>query len=344
MSIYKNILIVRTDKIGDIVLTLPLAELIKRHYPESKVTFLVKNYTKNIVALNKYVDEIIVLPEIKGKPDYRSLLKTLKIKHYDAAVTVYPRAGMAWALFRAGINLRIGTGYRWYSFLFNKKVYKHRKYGTDHELDLNVELLTHLNINYTPAPNNVHFSIQPNQVDLYKVKMILEESGIQNAENALIIHPGSHGSAIDWPQAHFKSLIEILARELNIHIIITGSLNEFDICQSLVTSKKVKNLAGKFTLNELTALISKSAMLVANSTGPIHIAAAMNKMVIGFYPKIPAASVTRWGPYTENRIIFEPEIKCNNCTRKQCEEFDCMSSIKPEIVATEIISYFSGKQ
>lgn len=344
MSEYKNILIVRTDKIGDVVLTLPLAELIKRHYPESKVTFLVKNYTKNIVALNKYVDEILVLPESNGKPEYGSLLKVIKSKKFDAAVTVYPRPEMALTLFRAGIKARIGTGYRWYSFLFNKKVYKHRKYGTEHELDLNVELLSHLGINYTPCPDNVHFSIQPTQTDVDKTKKVLDESGIQNAENTIIIHPGSHGSAIDWPPEYFKKLVEILARELGIHILVTGSLNEFDICQNLVTDKKVINLAGKFTLNELTALISNSEMLVSNSTGPIHIAAAFNKRVIGFYPKFPAASVTRWGPYTKNRIIFEPEIECNNCTRKQCEESDCMSSINPEKVATEIISYFSGKQ
>lgn len=343
MSAKNNILIVRTDKIGDVVLTLPIAGIIKKALPGAKVTFLVKSYTRNIVALNKYVDDIIVLPEINGAPDYSRLTKTLRSKKFDVAVTVYPRAGMVWSLFKAGIKTRIGTGYRWYSFLFNKKVYEHRKYGTSHELDLNIKLLSHLGINYTPEPNSVDFSIQPGVEAAIKVKNVLEEKGINTLKKYVIIHPGSHGSAIDWPLEHFKELVHILARDLTIDIVITGSLNEFEICQKLVVGENVFNLAGLFTLEELTALIGKSKLLIANSTGPIHIAAALNKWVIGFYPKIPSCSVTRWGPYTNKRIVFEPETGCSNCTRKQCEELNCMSSIKPEKVANAVKTIFSGK-
>jgi len=343
MSDGNNILIVRTDKIGDVVLTLPLAGIIKKAIPGAKITFLVKNYTKNIVALNMHIDDIIVLPEKNETPDYSRLTKILRDKRFDAAVTVYPRPGMVWALFRAGIKMRIGTGYRWYSFLFNKKVYEHRKYGTSHELDLNIKLLSHLGINYTPEPNSVDFSIQPGAEAANKVKNVLEEKGINTLKKYIIIHPGSHGSAIDWPLEHFKELADILARDLSINIVITGSLNEFEICQKLVVSENVFNLAGLFTLEELPALIDKSKLLIANSTGPIHIAAALNKWVVGFYPKIPSCSVTRWGPYTNKRFIFEPETGCSNCTRKQCEELNCMSSIKPEKVANVVKEILSGK-
>ena len=87
------------------------------------------------------------------------------------------------------------------------------------------------------------------------------------------------------------------------------------------------NLAGKFDLSQLIAVINKSDLLIANSTGPIHIAAALGKNVIGFYPKIAACSPNRWGPYTNKKNIFMPEITCSNCTKKQCEKLNCMNSI-----------------
>lgn len=339
----ENILIVRTDKIGDVVLTLPLADIIKKHYPDAKVTFLVKNYTYKLTALNSKIDDIIILPEKDNKPDYKKLTWILKEKKFDIAVTVYPRPGLVLSLYRAGIPVRIGTGYRWYSFLFTKKIYEHRKYGTRHELELNVELLREIGINENPSPGSVHFSIHPKTESLTKVDKIFAEKNINTSFPAVIIHPGSHGSAIDWPEEYFGQLTGILARDLDVNIIVTGSLNEFELCEKISTGERTYNLAGLFTLDELAALIEKTDLLVANSTGPIHIAAALGKPVIGFYPRIPAASAVRWAPYTNKKIIFEPEKECNNCTRNECEQTNCMSTIKPEKVAQAVKKMLSGK-
>jgi ADP-heptose:LPS heptosyltransferase len=68
-------------------------------------------------------------------------------------------------------------------------------------------------------------------------------------------------------------------------------------------------------------------LFISNSTGPIHIAAALDRWIIGFYPKIPACSQNRWGPYTKKKYIFTPAIDCVNCSRQQCEKLDCMNTI-----------------
>ena len=80
-------------------------------------------------------------------------------------------------------------------------------------------------------------------------------------------------------------------------------------------------------MTELMGLIGKSDIFVSNSTGTIHIAAALGSPVIGFYPKIKVCSAKRWGPYTEKSTIFEPAINCKNCTRKKCEKLQCMNTI-----------------
>jgi ADP-heptose:LPS heptosyltransferase len=135
-------------------------------------------------------------------------------------------------------------------------------------------------------------------------------------------------------------LIEIVSKELNTQIILTGTQSEKPLCDELIIrkspDKKIKNFAGNFNLQELTALIDKCSIFISNSTGPIHIAAALGKYTIGFYPKIPACSAERWGPYTRKRAIFKPEIECSNCTREQCEELDCMNSIKVTDIFAQI--------
>ncbi len=95
-------------------------------------------------------------------------------------------------------------------------------------------------------------------------------------------------------------------------------------------------MAGRFNLDELTALISKSVMFISNSTGPIHIAAALGKYTVGFYPKIVSCSKERWGPYTNKKLVYEPQIDCKNCTREQCEKLNCMDSIDMTKVYSDI--------
>ena len=95
-------------------------------------------------------------------------------------------------------------------------------------------------------------------------------------------------------------------------------------------------LATFFAKSELICLINKAEIFVSNSTGPIHISAALNKYTIGFYPKLLACSAERWGPYTTKALVFKPETDCKACSREQCKNIDCMNSIQMPKVFVEI--------
>lgn len=326
----KNILIVRTDRIGDVILSLPMAAIIKKHFPKCKVTFLLREYTKPLAGNNPFIDEVITLIEENGKPSIGKNVALLKNK-YDVCVVAYPTYTIGLILFLSNIKTRIGTGYRWYSFFFNKKVYEHRKYGERHELEYNVRLLQPLGINEEVNEENVSFGISPSQENKEKVKNTLTSPGINFSKQIIIVHPGSGGSAVDLPIDKMKTIISSLSLE-PLEILITGSSSEKELCQSLVVNNSTINLAGKYNLGELMALIDHCDLMIANSTGPIHIAAALGKHVIGFYPKFTAAAPKRWGPYTTKKKIFLPTIDCGNCTRKQCEKLNCMDSIGTEEV------------
>ncbi len=332
----KNLLIVRTDRIGDVVLSLPLAPIIKNYLPDCKITFLVRDYTRALVENHPYIDNVIILREENKKIPLAKNVKNISKYNFDSAVIVYPTFLTSLIIFLSRIKQRIGTGYRWYSFLFNQKVYEHRKFAEKHELEYNINLLSKFGINEDAKPGKINFNLNPDPLSLKKIEHLLSGTEININEPIIIIHPGSGGSSVDLPQEKFKTLVQKISGELTNNIILTGNESEKELCETLKTNKSILNLAGKLDLSGIIALISKSSIFIANSTGPIHIAAALGKYTIGFYPKIPACSPQRWGPYTNKKVIFSPNLECFNCTREQCNKLDCMNSIEVTDIFYEI--------
>ncbi len=206
----KNILIVRTDRIGDLILTLPLAGLIKKQYPDCKVSFLVRDYTKNIVSNHPHIDEVLVLKEDNGNVSLSDNINLIKQRNFDNCIVVYPRFRISLIIFLSRIKNRIGTGYRWYSFLFNKKVYEHRKNAERHELEYNLNLLEKLGIKNSVAESNVGYDLKVDESSLKNVTRILVDEKLDLQKPIIIVHPGSGGSSVDLPINKFAELVSKL--------------------------------------------------------------------------------------------------------------------------------------
>jgi heptosyltransferase-2 len=247
----KNLLIVRTDRIGDVVLSLPLAGIVKKHYPECKITFLLRDYTKSLVENHPYIDEVIILHESKKKISLLSNIKLTASKEFDSCIIVYPTFIAALIIFLSGIKNRIGTGYRWYSFLFNKKVYEHRKYAQKHELEYNLNLLQHFGIYEKADYGSINFNIKINNESLQKVKKLLIDYEIKSGVPLIIVHPGSGGSAINFPPEKFKELINLMDSKLDAQILVTGLENEKDLCGRLIINEKIKILPAYWIFRNL---------------------------------------------------------------------------------------------
>jgi heptosyltransferase-2 len=327
MNSPKKILIVRTDRIGDVVLSLPMAELVKKKYPGCKVAYFIRNYTNPLIDGNPFINEVVIAEESEGKILFKKNLEQIKSKNFDTCVVVNPTLKISLMMFLAGVTNRIGTGYRWYSFLFNNKVYEHRKYAEKHELEYNVNLLNKIDIDFKDFSNEIKFHLKVDDKSSKQISLILSEKGIKSETKIIIVHPGSGGSSVDLPKEKLIELTKKLSELKNVTIVITGSKDESKLCSEFEIDQSVLNLSGQLDLSLLKALINKASLFISNSTGPMHIAAAFGVHVIGFFPKILSCTQKRWGPYTEKKSIFIPTIDCSNCSREQCEKLNCMNSI-----------------
>ncbi len=316
-----KILIIRFDRIGDVVLTLPMAEVLKRK-KKAEIWFLGRNYTRVLVESSPFVDEFISWDDFSNKSLSESA-SILRKNSFSEVYIVSPNFRIALVCFLSGIKLRTGIGYRWYSFLFSKKIFEHRKTAEKNELEYNLSMIGGEEGYTFPA-------------DFFAGIGATEKITPDDSKVVTIIHPGSGGSAADLPETHFRDITEKLCDDGRFQVYLTGSKEEFDKCTRVKGESNARILAGELSLAELTAVIKKSDLFISNSTGPLHIAAAAGCFVVGFYPKVIQCSAKRWGPYTDKKLIYEPEMECKECDLKQCARLSCMSSINSEKVVTDI--------
>jgi ADP-heptose:LPS heptosyltransferase len=301
----KRILLCRTDAVGDLLLTLPVARSIKEQNPDLFVALLVSRYTAPLLSAEPYLDEIVAIPG-RGFKDFgqtAAFARDLKKLKFDAILYFYPRLSLAFAGWRANIPLRIGTGRRAYSFLFNRRIKLHRRDSGKHELDLNYELASSTFPHLTAHDP----SLVVTEAELAAARALLHKYNVSEDHDWIIVHPRSHGSSPNWSLKRYRELSVKLV-ERGFRVVVTGSALEADLIQEEFdkSNDHIINLAGSTLLPELKGLIRLAPLLISGSTGPIHIAAAVGTPTVGIYPPQSALSQTRWGPRGGMSKIFTP--------------------------------------
>lgn len=327
-----NILISRTDSIGDVVLTLPLCGWLKKHFPECRIGFIGRTYTLPIINSCQHIDYILNFDELHWLPE-QAQISLIKQSGADTILHVFPNKTVAkWAK-EAGIKTRVGTSHRWFHWLTcNKLLNFSRKNSTLHESQLNFKLAKPFINEQIPELSVIAeltgFRCMDEASDLVK-------SYLSSDKTNIILHPKSKGSAREWGLANFKRLIKLLPAS-KFNILITGTEAEANQMSELFTEfPYLVNTCGTLSLDELIVLISKSDILIAASTGPLHIAAASGIHAIGLFPPIKPMHPGRWQPIGKKIKVFVKEIECNTCRHSgSCE---CMLSIDAGHVADYIL-------
>jgi lipopolysaccharide heptosyltransferase II len=343
----EKFLVVRTDRMGDVILSTPVLEAIKSVFPQSRITMMVSPYTKELLNNNPHLDDVILddyKDNHKGIKGFFRLMKKARNEKFDVAVLLHPTFRLAILLFLSGISYRIGTGYRWYQIFFNRKVYQHRKKNLKHELDYNMDLLKPLGISSQRILPKVYLSeaeknFSDGIFENFEIKK--SEFGPVEADLLLVIHPGSGNSSLNLPIKRFAQAADSLIENMKAKVIITGTEKEkalANLMESYMRNKPI-NLVGRTTLRQLASLLKKCDVLISNSTGPMHLAAALGTPTVAIFCPIFVAGPIRWGPYGEgHEVILPPVPICFKCEPKRCPHYDCMEKIKAERIVSKVKS------
>lgn len=336
MSNAKRILISRTDAIGDVMLTLPLCGYLKEQMPDCKIIFLCRTYTLPIVRSCKHIDEIINLDELLPLAPVRRAAY-LHGKSIDVVLHIFPDQAIAKMAADAKIPLRVGTTNRWFHWLHcNKLLPLSRKNSSLHESQLNIKLAADWIKSFVPEQEEIrsYYGFQAGIPLPQEMKDLLKTD-----KKKLIIHPKSAGSAREWPLEKYRFLITKLINQGDWKIYVSGSPKEGEILKEWfkLLPPEVVNLCGKMSLGEFITFIGESDALLAASTGPLHIAAALDKKAVGLYSAQKPFFPQRWGPIGKKAQAVTNNQPCRkgNCTGTDCS---CMRSID----ANEVISILNN--
>lgn len=323
-----NIIISRTDSIGDVVLTLPMAKLLKEYFPGMYIGFMGKPYTRPVIEACSYVDAFI---------DQETFLQEkilLDGQAPQAIIHVLPKSYIAARAKALGIPLRIGTTNRLYHWWqCNKLVKLSRKNSDLHEAQLNIKLLQPLGVpvDYSPETIGQWFGC----VNLPVLDPSLEAL-LNKDKYRLIVHPQSQGSAREWGMDNFMQLIQSLDAE-RFQVFISGTAKERPLVQPLLeaTKGKATDITGKMDLTQFLAFINACNGLVACSTGPLHIAAALGKDAYGIYAPMRPIHPGRWSPLGNNSEVFVLDKFCVDCkgNKAPCH---CIREVQPGLVKIAI--------
>ncbi len=315
----RKILLVRTDRIGDTLLTLPVVKPIKERWPDCKIDFLARTYTHPILKNVKEIGQILNYdPEgvHRGIRGHQLLATEIQQQNYEAAILFYPRFGLTSALWWAGIPRRIGTSHRWYSFLLTDRVHQSRKECLKHEAEYNLDLLEPL---IQDLPSEIpQFRLAIPEKTKRELQEILTANDILG--KYIVVHPGNGDSAPNLSLDQYRTIIQQISFS-GIRVVLTGVNSEKEYNESLksdLSTNNITDLTGTLNLEQMIALLSEAFGLITTSTGPAHIASSVGTPVATFYcPAIPHTP-DRWGPLENLERVITPKLESSHCQMKQC--------------------------
>lgn len=319
----ERVLIVRPDGLGDLVLALPVAQVLKTASPGVSVGMLVSTYNRGVLDYTPHVDHHLLHDGDAGLKNARELAIELREARYDAIVILRPELRASYAAWRARIPVRIGTSRRAYSVFLNRPVSNPRRYSGLHETTLNVNLLRPLGIAEHREPVAPRMVADPDP-------RVLAKFGVPSGDPYVVVHLGSKGTAANWPAGRYLQLIEQLSRRLPV--VTTGQ----HMTPAGIPSGAI-DVTRRTTFGELIQLLRQSRLVVSGGTGPLHVAAALGTPVIAFYPRHVHRGPHRWGPCGARATIFMPEegshAECDLRADGSCE---CMETIGVQEVLSAI--------
>ena len=331
----KTFIISRTDAIGDVVLTLPVAGVLRSLYPSARILFLGRAYTRDIIDACTHIDGFLDWDQLKESDPARQLAAT----GADTIIHVFPDKSIARAAWQARIPQRIGTTNRLYHWLYcNIRVPLSRKNSPWHEAQLNLRLLAPLGAreSYTLEEISGFYGLTRLANLPPAVAALLSPDRFN-----LILHPKSRGSAREWGLDNFRQLIALLPRE-RFNIFLTGTAAEGKLLEPLRQAFPFLNdLTGRLSLGELMSFIARADGLVAASTGPLHLAAALGINALGIYPPIRPMHPGRWAPVGKKAVVFVEKKDCDAC--RKTGDCACMRAIQPQALSEYLQSLPAGR-
>ncbi|HET9580926.1 MAG TPA: lipopolysaccharide heptosyltransferase II [Usitatibacter sp.] len=322
----RNVLCVRLDNMGDLLMTTPAIRALKESLPGRRITLLASRSSAKAAACIPEVDEVIAYdaPWMKHEKAMDPLADLemrdeLQRRAFDAAAifTVYSQSSLPAAMlcYLAGIPLRLAhCRENPYHLLTDWVRESDPAPVVRHEVRRQLDLVAtvgartqdeHLSFRVSPAGNG-------------RAAMKLEESGLDPSRPFIVVHPGATAPSRRWRPERFAQVARELSMLLDFQVVVTGDASERELAEAVRrgAGPRAWSLAGSLTLEEFAATIEMASLVLSNNTGAVHLAAALRTPVVDLY----ALTNPQHTPWMVAHRVLSKDVPCRNCYKSVCPE------------------------
>lgn len=344
-----KILIIRADRIGDMILSLPFFKALKQNFPQSKVTCLASTISAQLLENNPYLDQVLTFdpPWFEGRAPWKGGTRTMQIigllknQGFDLGIDLRGNQFNILLMALAQVKKRLSYDIVPGSFLLTHTCpYLAGKHESEYFLDL-LQTVSRQRHKTPPGPY-----LFPAQENVRQAEKFLQQCSISSQDCLIVLHPGAGKGRTykRWPPEYFIHLGKQLQQKFRAKIILTCSQSELELAKNIqagigkevfISWERLKNLL------DLAALLRQVQAVVATSTGIMHLAAAVGSFVVVLSGP---ENKKRWSPLGDNQIILRKDLPCSPCRETTCTSNGrCLRDIHPEEVLAILKSRLAKK-
>ncbi len=324
----KRILCVRLDRIGDVLMTTPAIHALRAAFPGRHIALLTSKVGAALAPFLEDVDEVIPydapwhgLSPDPDPPADIEMIRALRERRFDAAVvfTVYSQNPLPAAMlcYLAGIPRRLAhCRENPYDLLTDWIRETEPSEGVRHEAERQLQLVA--KVGATCGDTRMRFKVDTRSRRRLTKRLVAR--GLRPHDPWFLIHPGASAASRRYPPERFGEVAARLARLTSLPILLAGAEAERELIREVIeragpsAQPRLHDLSGELDLGELGALIERTCVLIANNSGPVHLASALGTAVVDLYA-LTNPQHTPW--QTEQRVLFR-DVDCRWCYRSVC--------------------------
>jgi lipopolysaccharide heptosyltransferase II len=348
-----KILCVRLDSLGDVLMTTPAIRALKVGRTSRRITLVTSPAGAEAARLVPEIDDVLVYeapwmkaapPRSNSAPAYR-MADHLRSLSFDAAAifTVYSQNPLpaAFLCYLADIPLRLAHCHENpYQLLTDWVQDPEPGSQIRHEVQRQLDLVAAVGCRIVDQRLSVRFPLGAHD----RAVRALREIGIDRRQPWVVIHPGANAASRRYPAEGFAEASRLLVLDWGFQVVFTGSASERELVQQIRSLMGVRSysLAGYLDLAELAALLTLTPLLIANNTGPVHVAAAVGTPVVELYA-LTNPQHTPWG--VPNRVLFH-DVPCKYCYKSVCPlgHHDCLRRVSPDAIVAAAWDLLRGER
>lgn len=314
----RNVLIIKPSAIGDVVHGLPILNLMRRAWPTARISWLVTPGCSGLLEGHPQLDEVILFdrgryggwwksPSVAA--EMRAFTRALRSRGFDLAVDLQGLLRSGWLGWKTRAPRRVGMAYaREGAWAFYTDRVPARA-GERHAIERYLDVAESLGLGRGPV--EFVFHVRPE-----------ERARVAHAVRPLgpyaVLLPGTNWETKRWPAERFASVARTLRDRHGLASVVAGAAGDQTLADVI---RPDLSLCGQTNLRETTALLESASLVVANDTGPMHIAAALGRPLATMYGP---TSPTRTGPYARHASVVRLDIPCAPCLSRTCSHRSCL--------------------